>query len=193
MCGRFFLNITPEELENKYGIKNIPQEIKLNRKEIFPSDDSLVVYENNKKVGLMNWGFRPSYSNNLVINARSETVHKKKLFKESFHTRRCLILANGFYEWKKEASKKEKYYITSQNDNLISLAGIYDSFSIDGKQKLAFCILTKDAPQKLINIHDRIPVIIKKEDEKEWLKNSFTPEIFDYLGPEGLEFEIDKL
>lgn len=193
MCGRYFLNITLENLENRYGINNIPEKLKLSQGEIFPSEDALVIYnKGNKKVGLMNWGFRPSYSNNLVINARSETVHKKKLFKESFHTRRCLVLANGFYEWKKQGDKKEKYYITSKNDNIISLGGIYDWFKIDGKQKMAFCILTKDAPQKLINIHDRMPVIIKEEYEKEWLKDSFTPAIFDYLKPGGFEFNIEK-
>ncbi len=195
MCGRYFLNIALDELENRYGITDIPVEIKEHQGEIFPSNEAPVVFNENKQksVGLMNWGFRPSYSNNLVINARSETVHKKNLFKESFHRRRCIIPASGFYEWKKVADKKIKHFINIQEDEIISLAGIYDFFNINGKQQMAFCILTKDAPQELINIHDRIPVIIKKEYENEWLENKFTPGIFEYLQPKGFNFQVEAL
>ena len=195
MCGRYFLNIALDELENRYGITNIPDEIREHQGEIFPSNDAPVVFNNDqqKSLGLMNWGFRPSYSNNLVINARSETVHKKNLFKESFHRRRCIIPVSGFYEWKKVADKKTKHYINILEDQIISLAGIYDYFYINGKQQLAFCILTKDAPQELINIHDRIPVIIKKEYENEWLEEKFTPRLFDYLDPDGFDFKAESL
>jgi len=195
MCGRYFLNIALDELENRYGITDIPVEIKEYQGEIFPSNEAPVVFNEKKQksVGLMNWGFRPSYSNNLVINARSETVHKKNLFKESFHRRRCIIPASGFYEWEKVADKKIKHFINIQEDEIISLAGIYDFFNINGKQQMAFCILTKDAPQELINIHDRIPVIIKKEYENEWLENKFTPGIFEYLQPKGFNFQAEAL
>lgn len=195
MCGRYFLNIALDELENRYGITNKLGEIKEHQGEIFPSNEAPVVYnDNNQKcLGLMNWGFRPSYSNNLVINARSETVHKKKLFKESFHTRRCIIPANGFYEWEKVDDKKIKHFINIQKDEIISLAGIYDFFNINGKQQMAFCILTKAAPPELINIHDRIPVIIKEEHENEWLENKFTPKIFEYLKPDGFNFQAKSL
>ena len=113
MCGRYFLNIELDKLANRYNIKDIPNELLNYQGEIFPSNDAPVVYndENGRKISLMNWGFRTSYSNNLVINARSETVHKKNLFKESFHTRRCLIPVTGFYEWKKVNDEKEKYFI----------------------------------------------------------------------------------
>ena len=195
MCGRYFLNIALDELENRYGISNIPEELRGDQGEIFPSNDAPVVFnENNKRsIRMMNWGFRPSYSNNLVINARSETVHKKNLFKESFHTRRCIIPANGFYEWKKVGNEKVKHFISFKQDGLISLAGIYDFFNIKGEERLAFCILTKDAPQELINIHDRIPVIIKKEYQGEWLENKFTPKIFNYLKPKGFKFQAESL
>ena len=195
MCGRYFLNIALDELENRYGISNIPDEIKEFQGEIFPSNEAPVVFNKaqKKSIGLMNWGFRPSYSNNLVINARSETVHQKNLFKESFHRRRCIIPATGFYEWKKVGDKKVKHFIDIQSEDTISLAGIYDYFSINGKEQLAFCILTKDAPQELINIHDRIPVIIKKEAEEEWLAEKFTPGIFDLLDPKGFTFQAETV
>ena len=195
MCGRYFLNIALDELENRYGITNIPDKIKEHQGEIFPSNDAPAVFNNDqqKSLGLMNWGFRPSYSNNLVINARSETVHKKNLFKESFHRRRCIIPASGFYEWKKVGVKKIKHFINIQENDIISLAGIYNKFNINGKQQQAFCILTKNAPQELINIHERIPVIIKKEYESEWLEEKFTPRIFDHLNPDGFDFKAESL
>ncbi len=191
MCGRYFLNIELNKLANRYNINDIPDELINYQGEIFPSNDAPVVYNdtNKKKIGLMNWGFRTSYSNNLVINARSETVHKKNLFKESFHTRRCIIPVTGFYEWKKVNDKKEKYFISIKKKEYFSLAGIYDFFNIGGNEKMAFTILTKDAPDELINIHDRIPVIIQKGEEKEWLENKFTPRIFDYLSEKELDFE----
>lgn len=195
MCGRYFLNIALDELENRYGISNIPDEIKEYQGEIFPSNKAPVVFnkEQAKSIGLMNWGFRPSYSNSLVINARSETVHQKNLFKESFHRRRCIIPATGFYEWKKVGDEKVKHFIDIQSENTLSLAGIYDYFNINGKEQMAFCILTKNAPQELINIHDRIPVIIKRGAEEEWLADKFTPGIFDYLNPKGFTFQAETV
>ncbi len=194
MCGRYFLNIALDELESRYGISSIPEELKDYQGEIFPSNQAPVLFnkENNKKIGLMNWGFKPSYTNNLVINARSETVHKKNLFKESFHRRRCIIPANGFFEWEDKDETKIKHFIELNDENIISLAGIYDSFKIDGEEKLSFCILTKEAPQKLINIHDRIPVIIKKQYEDEWLEEKFTPRVFDYINPTGFDFLVEN-
>ena len=195
MCGRYFLNIELDKLANRYNINDIPDELLNHQGEIFPSNNAPVVYNNEKgrKISLMNWGFRTSYSNNLVINARSETVHKKNLFKESFHTRRCLIPATGFYEWKKVNDEKEKYFININDKEYFSLAGIYNIFKIGGKERLAYTILTRDAPQELINIHDRIPVIIKKDEEKEWLENIFTPRIFDYLSQKDLDFEAKTI
>ncbi|MCF8000926.1 MAG: SOS response-associated peptidase [Halanaerobiales bacterium] len=193
MCGRYFLNIALDELENRYGISSIPEELRDNQGEIFPSNQAPVLYNkgNNKKMELMKWGFKPSYSNNLVINARSESVHKKSLFKESFHRRRCIIPANGFFEWKEKDGTKIKHFIELNDENIISLAGIYDWFKIDGEEKISFCILTKDAPQELINIHDRIPVIIKKKFEDEWLEEKFTPRIFDYINSTGFDFQVN--
>ncbi len=195
MCGRYFLNIELDKLANRYNINDIPDELLNHQGEIFPSNNAPVVYNNEKgrKISLMNWGFRTSYSNNLVINARSETVHKKNLFKESFHTRRCLIPATGFYEWKKVNDKKEKYFINIKDKEYFSLAGIYNYFQIGGNERLAYTILTRDAPQELINIHDRIPVIIKKDEEEEWLENIFTPRIFDYLSQKDLDFEAKTI
>ncbi|MGM0445398.1 MAG: SOS response-associated peptidase [Bacillota bacterium] len=195
MCGRYFLNIELDKLANRYNINDIPDELINYQGEIFPSNEAPVVYNesNKRKIGLMNWGFRTSFSNNLVINARSETVHKKNLFKESFHTRRCIIPVSGFYEWKKVNDKKEKYFINIKGKEYFSLAGIYNFFNIGGNDRMAFTILTKDAPLELINIHDRIPVIIKKGEEKEWLDNKFTPRIFNYLLEKDFNFEAETI
>jgi len=195
MCGRYFLQISLEKLENNYGALNILCETKKYKREVFPSNLAPVIYnkEKQRSFSLMKWGFKPSFSDSLVINARSETVHKKKLFKESFHTRRCLIPANGFYEWKDEAGKRLKYYVNLKNRDIISLAGIYDRFKIEGSEEYAFCILTKDAPPELREIHDRIPVIIKEKFTDEWLENKFTPRIFEYLKSKGLDFKIKIL
>jgi putative SOS response-associated peptidase YedK len=89
--------------------------------------------------------------------------------------------------------KKDKYFINIKDQEYFSLAGIYNYFNIGGNERLAYTILTRDAPKELINIHDRIPVIIKRDEEDEWLENIFTPRIFDYLSQKDLDFEAKTI
>lgn len=193
MCGRYFLNIGLDQLINRYEIDDIPDEIYDFNREIFPSNTVPVVFNNGgvKTIRFMKWGFDPSYTNNLIINARSETVHKKKLFKESFHRRRCIVPANGFYEWGKTETGKQKYFIDLKDKEIISLTGIYDS-NHEQNKTFSFCILTKDAPDQLVKIHDRAPVILEQDKEDEWLKEVFTPKFFDFFNEKNLQFDIKK-
>ncbi|MCF8008320.1 MAG: SOS response-associated peptidase [Halanaerobiales bacterium] len=193
MCGRYFLNIGLEQLINRYEIDDIPDEIYDFKGEIFPSNTVPVVLNIRgiKKLRFMRWGFDSSYTNNLIINARSETVHKKKLFKESFHRRRCIVPANGFFEWGKTETGKQKYFIDLKDEEVISLAGIYDS-DYEQNKNCSFCIITKDAFDQLVQIHDRAPVILKQNRENEWLKEVFTPKLFDFFNEKKLQFDIKK-
>ncbi|MFW6006348.1 MAG: SOS response-associated peptidase [Halanaerobiales bacterium] len=172
MCGRYYLYIKLEKILQKYGIKDT--EISFTpQKEIFPSNKTPVVLNYNKKLQLksIKWGFSPSFTSNLIINARSETIEEKPTFRKSFYQRRCLIPATGFFEWKKEGKNKEKYKITLKNKELFSFAGIFDYFqNQNGNQFAAYSILTTSANNKIKSIHQRMPVIITgEEQEKDWL------------------------
>lgn len=132
------------------------------------------------KVQFYNWGLIPSWSENNAIrnytlNARIETLDEKKSFKDSIQNR-CLIIADGFYEWQwktKSGSKKEKYLITKPNEDLFAFAGIYTHWiNFDDTIINTFSIITTQANELMSKIHNtkkRMPVILKKEDEEKWL------------------------
>lgn len=175
MCGRYYLYIKLEKLLNKYGIKDT--EINYTpKKEVFPSEKSPIIINSDNKnyqLKLFKWGFSPSFTNNLIINARSETIEKKSIFKNSFLKRRCLIPATGFFEWKSTGSGKEKYKIYLKNSSVFSFAGIFDYFEDNnGNQIPAYTILTTSANSKIRPIHNRMPVILNSDREKDWLDHN---------------------
>ena len=179
MCCRCFLRLGIKDIISYYfGTENYYPMIEYEPREIFPSDVLPVVHrgkERDRSIHLMKWGFAPSYMKNLVINARSETIMEKKMFKESFERRRCILPVSGYYEWEKrydEEGKEEKVKreITMPNKEILSLAGIYDRFQDkDGQLFWAVTLLTKEADLSIAHVHDRMPVILTKELESEWL------------------------
>ena len=181
MCGRYYIKVGIRDIMEHYfdNMTNLPA-VEYEASEIFPSDKVPVIHrgkEVDKTIHLMKWGFAPSYMKTLMINARSETIAEKKMFKEAFFRRRCLIPATGYYEWEKvetESGKTEKIKrdITVKGSEIISLAGIYDRFrDKDGQYFWAVSILTKEASDSVKNVHDRMPVIIDKGLESEWIKD----------------------
>jgi len=133
------------------------------------------------KVQLFNWGLIPNWSQdksirNYTLNARIETLNEKKSFKDIVQNR-CLILADGFYEWQwrnKNGSKKEKYLITLPNQELFAFAGIYREWTDFNNTKIhSYSIITTQANELMSEIHNtkqRMPVILKKQDEPHWLQ-----------------------
>jgi putative SOS response-associated peptidase YedK len=139
----------------------------------------------------MRWGLIPYWAKDKsfgakAINAVSETAAEKPAFKESMKKRRCLIPADGFYEWKKLGSKKQPYNIGMADDGLFAFAGLWDRWkSPEGKEILSCTILTTDANPLLKEIHDRMPVIIEKDDYDVWLDPGMTDpdKLTDLLKP----------
>lgn len=157
MCGRYFL-VEDEESKSYFEqVKEQEQNIATN--EIFPSQNVIVLLnqQGTLKPTIMKWGF-PKWDNGIIINTRSETVKEKKLFQNSYKHYRCVILANGFYEWDKQ---KRKYYFTTK-EHLCYLAGIYDN------NTQSFSILTKDSYGILSSIHHRAPVIFNKKQATDY-------------------------
>lgn len=171
MCGRFMLDIEIKDIISRYNA--IKAEVGLHpRQEIFPSEMAPVVIKADGQliIGELKWGFMPSYSNQLLINARAETVDVKNTFKESFIKRRCIIPATGFFEWEKVEDTKVRRSIKVKEEEIFSMAGLYDYFfDKEGKRYAAFTILTTDANDSMKHIHHRMPVIIPKEAEDIWL------------------------
>lgn len=171
MCGRFMLDIEIKDIISRYNA--IKAEAELHpRPEIFPSEMSPVVIKADGQMimGQLKWGFMSSYSNQLLINARAETVDVKNTFKESFIKRRCIIPATGFFEWEKVGDTKVRRSIKVKEEEIFSMAGLYDYFfNKEGKRYAAFTVLTTEANNSMKHIHHRMPVIIPKEAEDIWL------------------------
>lgn len=174
MCGRFLLNSEIDEIVNKYKIY-YKEAGKYNLGDFYPSQDAAIVLDNNKRViTLAKWGFHNNAKRKVVINARVETIMNRPMFKNSFYSARCIIPANMFYEWKDEGNRKKvKYKIGLQDNNLISLGGIYKvSLDENLKEHLTFVIITTEADGDIKEIHSQMPLIINDEELDLWLNNN---------------------
>jgi putative SOS response-associated peptidase YedK len=121
------------------------------------------------------WGLIPSWSKdpsiaNKLINARAETVDKKPSFKDAFKKRRCLIVADGFYEWKREGKSKIPLYFYLKSGRPFGFAGLYETWISPDKKEINTCvIITTNANELIAPVHDRMPVILSNDQERIWL------------------------
>ncbi len=193
MCGRYSLDRDIEDLIKRYKPSKSIKDFTSND-EIFPTDSAPIVLNNGEKlIARMSWGFKPSYAKQTLINARAETVNIKPTFKNSFYNRRCLIPISSFYEWQTIDGKKIRKRISIPGQDIVSLGGLYDAFKDkEGKQYVAFTIITTQALGDMKEIHHRMPLIIGREMEDVWLDNSYgdISEIEGLLRPYGGEVEI---
>lgn len=174
MCGRFTLTQDPKQVAQTFGLETVPDFPP--RYNIAPSQPVGVVVcrqsVTKPEFRLMRWGLIPSWAKDdsmgsKLINARSETVAEKPSFRAAFKYRRCLIPADGFYEWQKaqRGVAKQPFYFSLADHALFALAGLWESWN----DIETFTILTTTANALLQTIHDRMPVILKPEDYARWL------------------------
>jgi len=174
MCGRFaFYDIS--KFYSRFNIKERLKDI-LPHYNIAPGSNFPVVTqgERGNRAQLMKWGLVPFWADDpkvgyRMINARAETLKSKPSFRKPLKSQRCLVPANGFYEWHKEDGKMP-YFIKRKDNELFAMAGIYDVWKdAEGKELKTFTIITVDSNQLVSKIHDRMPAILKEKDEKIWL------------------------
>ncbi|MDF2652860.1 MAG: response-associated peptidase [Paenibacillus sp.] len=178
MCGRYTIIVTIEELMTRYMIAVATNRFQTPRFNVAPGQMVMAVISDGEKnrLGELKWGLVPSWASNenvgyKMINARAETVTEKPAFRNLFMQRRCLIPADGFYEWKKSGTDKQPYRIMMQNEEPFSIAGLWDTWSSSDGTKISTCtIITTEPNQLMMDIHDRMPVILSREDEQKWLE-----------------------
>ena len=148
-------------------------------------------YTNGKALELYEWGLVPAWSKKLenfspLINARKETLTEKVTFKNLIQTSRCLVIADGYYEWKREEKNKIPYYFTKENDDMMFFAAIH--------QNNQFCIITREATEEISKIHHREPLIINQNQMNNYLNiKKDAMEILNSIKPPKLKFhEIKK-
>ena len=176
MCGRFISIEKKEKIE-----KLFPSSKVLNYSEksfnISPSNLINVIYKNNNQFYIDNffWSFtffdKKNDINKLIINARLETIDSKIFFKESFIKRKCLIISNGYFEWKKIDNGKQPYFISIPKNEIIFFAGIWRKEIINNINRNVACIITKEANDNLSNVHNRMPLILSHNEGIEFLND----------------------
>lgn len=181
MCGRFSLAVETQVIAELFEVPAGTFEWQP-RYNIAPTQPCPVITsaDNMRTLSLMRWGLIPHWSKDKkmafqMVNARAETVKSKPSYRDSFRKRRCLIPTDGFFEWKKGSAGKTPYRATLQNGKPFAFAGLWDSWKDEaGNEIRSFTILTTESNSLIRPLHDRMPVILKKEDEALWLDTTIT-------------------
>lgn len=184
MCGRFALRIPPKSIQQHYDLPEIGELPP--RYNIAPSQAVAVIRQmpgkSLRQLDLLRWGLVPHWAKDIkisyqMINARAETLSLKPSFRTAFKKRRCLIAADGFYEWFHEGKTKQPYFIQLKNRIVFSFAGLWESWNNPDGGVIESCtIITTSANELVRKIHDRMPVILPPELYAEWLDNMIPAE-----------------
>jgi putative SOS response-associated peptidase YedK len=175
MCGRFVLSspvsIIAEEFNAEHSLFDLEPSYN-----IAPTHKIVIVQkEGVNKLIQCRWGFIPAWAKDpkigyKMINARSETIAEKPAFRSAFKNQRCLIVADGFFEWQREGKTKKPVYIKLKSDKAFGFAGLYSVWTSPEGEKACTCtIITTEANELLEPVHDRMPAIIPKEKYDIWL------------------------
>ena len=177
MCGRMAITLPTEamtQLFNAMPANDLPAVPNYN---VCPTDKihAIISDKNTRHIKAMRWGFLPNWYKSmtdgpLLINARSETIDKKPAFHDACRHRRCLIPADGFYEWAhKDDEKPIPYRVTRSDRQLMAMAGVWQNWEVDGQVVTSCAIVTTAANTKMQKIHHRLPVILGPADWPLWL------------------------
>lgn len=169
MCGRYTLTSPHDAVSEYFETGSAPRLAA--RYNLAPSQESLIVTaapEATRRARSARWGFSLDQggTKRFVINARSESVERRSAFKESFAARRCLVPANGFFEWIRIGLGRQPYYFTARESPLIAFAGLWSEDETGG---LRYVILTTGANEVVGRVHDRMPVILGHQDHGPWI------------------------
>ncbi|HEX8199940.1 MAG TPA: SOS response-associated peptidase, partial [Isosphaeraceae bacterium] len=176
MCGRYTLRAPNREVAAAFDLPEVP-EIPA-RYNIAPTQPVPAVRTTPDGIGRelvsLRWGLIPSWADdpaigNRMINARAETVASKPAYRRPFRTRRCLIVGDGFYEWRQHDGRKQPYYIRRKDDRPFAFAGLWDQWGRDAEVVRSCTIITTEANELMAPIHDRMPVIVPPAAYGLWL------------------------
>ncbi|MBX9772486.1 MAG: SOS response-associated peptidase [Candidatus Obscuribacterales bacterium] len=192
MCGRYTLARSQQELSERFGVRQLFIDLSP-RYNIAPTQKVPVVLkqDDERTIENLQWGLIPGWVKDLratkpLINARVETLAEKNSFKNSLVKRRCIVPADGFYEWRKMGSKKQPLFIHGKENQILAFAGIWDEWKNDeGVPIRTFSIITTDANKTMASVHDRMPVILAPDAEGLWLdlERKDPAELISLLGP----------
>jgi putative SOS response-associated peptidase YedK len=207
MCGRFIM-VTPfSVIAQTFGIEEADCDLHPSYN-IPPGNSVLAVIrekrESANRLVRFRWGLVPAWAKapaigNRLINARAESVHEKPSFKEAFRKRRCLVIADGFYEWQRKDGKRIPFFVRLKNKQPFGFAGLYETWTSPAGRILKTCtIITTQANELVKPLHDRMPVIVPENQRTLWLDPAINSKeiLFDLLKPypaENMEtYEVSR-
>jgi putative SOS response-associated peptidase YedK len=206
MCGRFTLRSEPRAVAGLFDLLDVPD--LQPRYNIGPTQDVPVVRLRQDRPGrelaALRWGLIPSWADNpsignRLINARGETLAEKPTFRSAFKRRRCLVAADGFYEWKAVGKKKQPYHFSMTDGRPFGFAGLWESWQRDGDEIESVTIVTTAANELLADYHERMPVIVHPDDFDLWLdprvtdRDRLEPLLRPYPGDEMVARAVSTL
>jgi len=179
MCGRYASSRKPDDLVTFFEVQDPPEEELAPSWNVAPTDPVYaVVQRETRQLRVLRWGLVPSWAKDpkvasRYINARMETVAEKPAFRAAYAKRRCLLPADGYYEWKQEGTAKQPYFLHAQDGSPLAMAGLYEHWKAPDGSWLSTCtVITTDAPDELGEIHDRTPLLVPREQWSLWLDPS---------------------
>jgi putative SOS response-associated peptidase YedK len=195
MCGRTSLFAPPEEIKNRFDAEPTrPLEPRYN---VAPRQEHPVIQNSDlQSIQFPTWGLVPQWADDSSsaghINARAETLAEKPSFREAFAERRCLVLADGFYDWKKTPTGKQPYRIERKDREPFAFAGLWEPLSDVANDPndpnnpgadATFTIVTTEPNSVVEEVHHRMPVILDREEERRWVEQESEDELADLLDP----------
>jgi putative SOS response-associated peptidase YedK len=179
MCGRYTLHQKAENIAQRFNISAVPDFIPENYN-VAPGQIMPVITqdESGRHLEFMKWGLIPIWAKDphigyKLINARDDSIFEKPMWRGVIRKKRAIIPADGFYEWKKPANPKDKkqpYYIHPKQGELFGFAGVWESWKdTEGKEHMTYSIITTEPNKEMTSIHNRMPVILHPQDERQWL------------------------
>ncbi len=199
MCGRFTLTVNPADLQDAFSNYSFPEKFSP-RFNIAPTQPVLAIPNDDKfKADFFVWGLIPMWAKDpsigsRLINARGETLAEKPSFRGGYKYKRCLIPADGFYEWKAFGEKKSKtpYFIHRKDRKPFAMAGLWDTWESPDGSSIKTCTIITTQPNELMGlIHDRMPVILHSRDYAKWLDPA--PQTPENLQPLIKPFPADDM
>ena len=202
MCGRFVLLTDLSVVEEAFDIQNVACEYRTGNN-ITPGQQiaAVVRMDNQNNLVGFRWGLIPSWAKdpsigNRMFNARSESVSEKPSFRKAFRKRRCLIVADGFYEWQKLGKARKPFHFSLKSGKPFGFAGLHESWTSRDRKTVNTCTIITTEPNELIKpIHDRMPVIVPKDSESAWIdpENQNRGDLLSILKPypaEDMKMEV---
>jgi putative SOS response-associated peptidase YedK len=195
MCGRYSFSANKAKIKVQFPQLEVPEELLVNYN-IAPTQQAYIVTNTTPtQLQSFHWGLVPFWSKDRksqskMINARAETAAEKPSFRTPLRQHRCWVLADGFYEWKKDGSQKIPYHIYRSNAEILVMAGIWEIWRENGVDYPTFSILTTAPNQEMASIHDRMPLVLTDTTQQQmWLSELTTEDVNFFLHqpmPDGI-------